>query len=73
MMEFDFLVDDRFRASRIADYAEFQVSLSADAWKVALVVLGIIERLTHIASELVAALGGLPSSGRRISLLCSMP
>jgi hypothetical protein len=42
MIEFDFITDDRFRDSLIADYAEFRASLSADAWKAALVLLGSI-------------------------------
>jgi len=46
MIEFDFITDDRFRDSLLADYAEFQASLSSDAWKAALVLLGsIVEAL----------------------------
>jgi hypothetical protein len=46
MIEFDFITDDRFRDSLVADYAEFRASLSAEAWKAALVLLGsIVEAL----------------------------
>src|SRR2546425_4412367 len=46
MIEFDFITDDRFRDSLAADYAEFQTSLSAEAWKSALVLLrSIVEAL----------------------------
>lgn len=42
MIEFDFITDERFRDSLVADYAEFQASLSSTAWKAALVMLGSI-------------------------------
>jgi hypothetical protein len=46
MIEFDFITDDRFRDSLLADYAEFRGALSVDAWKAALVLLGsIVEAL----------------------------
>jgi hypothetical protein len=40
MIEFDFITDDRFRASLTADYAEFRTSLDGEAWKAALVLVG---------------------------------
>ena len=46
MIEFDFITDDRFRDSLIADYVEFRASLSAEAWKAALVLVGsVVEAL----------------------------
>ena len=46
MIEFDFIVDARFRESLMKDYVEFQASLSGEAWKAALVLLGsIVEAL----------------------------
>ncbi len=42
MIEFDFIVDDRFRDSLMADHAEFRTSLSGEAWKTALVLVGSI-------------------------------
>jgi hypothetical protein len=53
MIEFDFITDDRFRKSLAADYAEFRASVSSEAWKAALVLLGsIVEALLvdHLVS-----------------------
>lgn len=53
MIEFDFIIDDRFRASIIADYAEYRTSLSGEAWKASLVLVGsIVEALLvdHLAA-----------------------
>jgi len=54
MIDFDFITDDRFRASLIADYAEFQTSVSGEAWKASLVLAGsIVEAL--LVDHLIAA------------------
>jgi hypothetical protein len=53
MIEFDFIIDDRFRASLVADYAEYRASLSGEAWKASLVLIGsIVEAL--LVDHLVA-------------------
>ncbi len=46
MIEFEYIGDDRLRASLVSDYAEFRTSLSSEAWKSALVLIGsIVEAL----------------------------
>ena len=46
MIEFEYISDDRLRASLVSDYGEFQTSLSSEAWKAALVLIGsIVEAL----------------------------
>jgi hypothetical protein len=46
MIEFDFIVDGRFRDSLAKDHAEFRTAISGEAWKAALVLVGsIVEAL----------------------------
>lgn len=46
MIEFEYISDDRLRASLVSDYSEFQSSLSSEAWKASLVLAGsIVEAL----------------------------
>jgi len=46
MIEFDFIIDDRFREALTKDYSEFQSSLAGQAWKASLVLVGsIVEAL----------------------------
>jgi hypothetical protein len=53
VIEFDFIVDDRFRASLLADYAEYRASVSGEAWKSSLVLIGsMVEAL--LVDHLVA-------------------
>lgn len=54
MIEFDYISDDRLRASLAADYAEFQACMSAESWKASVVLLGsIVEAL--LVDHLLAA------------------
>jgi hypothetical protein len=46
MLEFEYICDDRLRASLMADYGEYQKAVSSEAWKAALVLSGsIVEAL----------------------------
>jgi len=54
MIEFDFIIDDRFRGSLASDYAEFQSCMDGEAWKAALVLVGgIVEAL--LVDQLLSA------------------